>query len=133
MGRQLEEFVAGVGQTRETELVNRFLELLDKNFREDKMVSVYAGQLLVTPNYLNKIVKKGTGFSAGHHIRQRVILEAKRMARFSDSGMKEIAYNLGFLDSAHFSKFFKSVAGTNFSEFKKESLVFAIGNSFNRA
>jgi AraC-like DNA-binding protein len=47
--------------------------------------------------------------------------------------MKEIAYELGFLDSAHFSRFFKSVAGKNFSDFKKEALNFSIDTSFNRA
>jgi AraC family transcriptional activator of pobA len=36
------------------------------------MVSGYAGMLLVTPNYLNEIIKKTTGYSAGYHIRQRV-------------------------------------------------------------
>jgi AraC family transcriptional activator of pobA len=131
--RQLEESVERVGQSRERELANRFMELFDKNFREEKMVSAYATQMSVTANYLNRIVKKHTGHSAGHHIRQRVVLEAKRMARYSDSGMKEIAYELGFLDSAHFSRFFKSVAGTNFTDFKKETLNFSIGNSFNRA
>ena len=131
--RQLEEIVEHVGQTREKELVNRFMELLDKNFREEKMVFSYAAQLSVTANYLNRTVKKHTGYSAGHHIRQRIILEAKRMARYSDSGMKEIAYELGFLDSAHFSRFFKSFAGSNFTDFKKEIPNLSIGNSFIRA
>jgi hypothetical protein len=45
--------------------------------------------IISDPNYLNRIVKKNTGFSAGHHIRQRVVLEAKRMGRYSDAGMKE--------------------------------------------
>ena len=58
-------------------------------------------------NYLNEIIKKTTGYSAGYHIRQRVVLEAKRKAAYSDSCMKEIAYHLGFCDIAHFSKFFK--------------------------
>lgn len=121
LSRQLEELVEHIGQTREEELVKRFMELLDKNYKENKMVAAYAGQLLVTPNYLNRIVKKITGYAAGHHIRQRVVLEAKRMAFYSSSGMKEIAYELGFLDSAHFSRFFKSFAGSNFTDFKKIS------------
>ena len=102
------------------------MELLDKNFKEKKMVAEYAAQLLVTPNYLNRIVKKITGFSAGHHIRQRVVLEAKRMGRYSDAGMKEIAYDLGFLDSAHFSRFFKTFGGINFSEFKRGAVSYSI-------
>ena len=107
--------------------------MLDKNFREEKMVSSYAAQLYVTANYLNRIVKKNTGYSAGHHIRQRVVLEAKRMARYSDSGMKKIAYELGFLDSAHFSRFFKSFGGTNFSEFKRGALVVPLNSEMQRA
>ncbi len=82
--------------------------------------------LFVTPNYLNEIIKKITGYSAGYHIRQRITLEAKRMALYSDNSMKEIAYNLGFLDCAHFSKFFKTITGSNFTEFKKEKLTIAV-------
>ena len=112
-----------VKQTREIELAKSFMELLDKHFKEKKMVADYASLLLVTPNYLNGIVKKNTGCSAGHLIRQRVVLEAKRMGRYSDAGMKEIAYSLGFADSGHFSKFFKAVSGMNFSDFKKQPLT----------
>jgi len=31
---------------------------------------------------------------------------------------KEIAYALGFKDPAHFSKFYKSVTGENFTDFR---------------
>jgi AraC-like DNA-binding protein/quercetin dioxygenase-like cupin family protein len=133
LSRGLDENFQSTEQSRETELVKRFMELLDKNFKEKKMVSEYAGQLLVTPNYLNRIVKKITGFSAGHQIRQRVVLEAKRMGRYSDAGMKEIAYDLGFLDSAHFSRFFKTFGGLNFTEFKREALIIPFNAAFNRA
>jgi AraC-like DNA-binding protein len=131
--RTLDENFPSTEQSRETELVKSFMELLDKNFKEKKMVAEYAAQLLVTPNYLNRIVKKITGFSAGHQIRQRVVLEAKRMGRYSDAGMKEIAYNLGFLDSAHFSRFFKTFGRINFSEFKKGALIVPLAAALNRA
>jgi len=120
-------------QSREAELVKYFMELLDKNFKEKKMVAEYAAQLLVTPNYLNRIVKRNTGFSAGHHIRQRIVLEAKRMGRFSGAGLKEIAYDLGFLDIAHFSRFFKTFGGTNFSEFKRGAMVVPMNAQMQRA
>jgi AraC-like DNA-binding protein len=131
--RTIDQNLQSTEQSRETELVKNFMELLDKNFKEKKMVAEYAAQLLVTPNYLNRIVKKITRFSAGHHIRQRVVLEAKRMGRYSDAGMKEIAYNLGFLDSAHFSRFFKTFGGTNFSDFKRGALIVPLNAKFNRA
>jgi AraC family transcriptional activator of pobA len=131
--RTVDENLQSTEQSRETELVKNFMELLDKNFKEKKMVAEYAAQLLMTPNYLNRIVKKITGFSAGHHIRQRIVLEAKRMGHYSDAGMKQIAYDLGFLDSAHFSRFFKTFGGTNFSEFKRGALIVPLNTAFNRA
>ena len=121
------------GQPREAELVKSFMELLDTKFKDEKMVADYAGHLLVTPNYLNRVVKKNTGFAAGHHIRQRIVLEAKRLGRYTGAGMKEIAYNLGFVDSAHFSKFFKTFGGTNFSEFKRGAPVVPLVAAINRA
>jgi AraC family transcriptional regulator, transcriptional activator of pobA len=124
--RQLGEGIRIVRQKRETELLRSFVDLINKHFKEKKMVTEYASKLSVTPNYLNQIVKTNTGFSASHHIRQRVVLEAKRMCRYSDATMKEIAYTLGFSDSSHFSKFFKTVCGENFSDFKKECLNYIL-------
>ena len=119
LARQFQESTVVVKQTRNMELVQGFMLSLDKNFKEKKMVSDYAIQFSVTANYLNEIVKKNTGYSAGYHIRQRIVLEAKRLARYSNMCMKEIAYSLEFADSAHFSKFFKTVTGANFTDFKR--------------
>jgi YesN/AraC family two-component response regulator len=128
--RQLEGSFSTTRQTRNIELAQRFMALVERNYKEQKMVSDYAAMLSVTPNYLNEIVKKTTGFSAGHHIRQRIALEAKRQAAYSGNCMKEIAYFLGFGDMAHFSKFFKNTTGINFSDFKKERLVISPVSSF---
>ncbi len=121
--RQLDGKFETVRPTRNMQIVQQFMGLLEKNYKEQKMVAGYASMLLVTPNYLNEIIKKTTGFSAGHHIRQRIVLEAKRRAAYSGNCMKEIAYFLGFCDMAHFSKFFKNTTGMNFTDFKKEKFV----------
>jgi len=123
--RQLKGNFEWIRPTRNLEIVQQFTDLLEKNYKKQKMVSDYASMLSVTPNYLNEIIKKTTGYSAGHHIRQRIALEAKRQARYSGNCMKEIAYFLGFVDMAHFSKFFKNATGMNFTDFKKEKFVLA--------
>jgi AraC-like DNA-binding protein len=106
--------------SKNIELVKKFFSLLEKNFFTMKMVTDYAAELAVTPNYLNEIVKKTSGSPASDHIKQRVVLEAKRHAVYSDVSMKEIAYSLGFDDVAHFSKYFKNATGKNFTDFKKD-------------
>ena len=124
--REFENDLQPVAQTRKTEHVDRFIDLLEQHFRTKKMVSDYADTLYVTPNYLNEIVKNTTGYPASYHIRQRIITEAKKMALCSDNNMKEIAYSLGFLDTAHFSKFFKTGAGGSFSDYKKQRLTIGV-------
>jgi len=114
--------------SRNVDLLQNFVSLLEQNFRNQKMVADYADRLAVTPNYLNEVIKKITGYPAGYHIRQRVALEAKRKAANSDVGMKEVAYDLGFFDLAHFSKFFKNTTGMSFSDFKKNGIGFSTGS-----
>ena len=123
ISRQLDTNGPLVRHTRAVGLVHRFMDLLNNNFKEMRMVADYARQLAVTPNYLNESIKKSTGYPASYHIRQRIALEAKRQAAYSDVCMKEIAYHLGFSDSAHFSKFFKNTTGMNFTDFKKEKFA----------
>jgi AraC-like DNA-binding protein len=103
---------------RDTDIVKRFMTLVKKNFLTKKMVAAYARDLCISPNYLNTIVKRISGFTASYHIHQQIILEAKRQAIYSGLTMKEVAYSLGFNDYAHFSKFFKNNTGTNFTCFK---------------
>jgi AraC-like DNA-binding protein len=119
LSRQFENEIQNSYQSRRMELAKGFFSLLDKHFATKKLVKEYAEILSVTPNYLNDIIKEITGFTAGYHIQNRIILEAKRRAIFEGYSLKEIAYNLGFLDPSHFSKYFKNSSGVNFTDFKK--------------
>lgn len=128
LARQSNNIGKPVAQTRNTDLVKKFFSIVDKKYSTHKKVTEYAEHLAVTPNYLNEIVKKVSGFPASYHIQQRIVLEAKRHATYSDSSMKEIAYHLGFDDIAHFSKFFKNVSGQSFTDFKKQT-SWQLGNA----
>lgn len=121
--RNLNEQEEVNNNTREAELVSGFLELVKKHFIQKKLVSNYASELFVTPNYLNRTVKKLTGYTASHHIQQQIITEAKRKAVYTSTSMKKIAYDLGFDNLAHFSKFFKNNCGMSFTDFKKGMLM----------
>jgi AraC family transcriptional activator of pobA len=120
--RQYEPTTTEIEPPRRIELVNKFFSIVEKKYMQHKMVAEYAEELSVSPNHLNEIVKKVSGFPASHHIRQRVLLEAKRLAAYSGASMKEIAYSLGFEDIAHFSKFFKNLSGSNFTSYKKTAM-----------
>ena len=74
--------------------------------------------LAVTSDYLNKTVKSITGKSAKEHIQSKLITEAKRTLLFSSLSNKELSYELGFDESAHFNNFFKKTTGLTPTEFR---------------
>ncbi len=119
MSRQSHTAPSTNQQNHNIRQAKRFIQLVDQQFKAYKRVSEFADLMCVTPSYLNEAIKKTTGYTAGHHIRQRVILEAKRYAAYSDSSMKEVAWDLGFTDICYFSKLFKKETGYNFTDFKK--------------
>ena len=71
------------------EIVRKFIALVKAHFTTKKFVSDYADDLCVSPNYLNFVIKKITGYPASYHIHQYIVLEAKRHAthtRLSNEG-----------------------------------------------
>ena len=99
-------------------ILRTFKQSLNKKYATAHMVSDYAEELAVTSDYLNKTVKNLTGKSAKEHIQSKLITEAKRSLLFSNVSNKELSYELGFEESAHFNNFFKKITGQTPSEFR---------------
>lgn len=78
--------------------------------------------LYITPNYLNGICKDMLGKSAGQVIRDRILLEAKRLLVNAEMNVEEIAAKLHFSDNSYFTKFFKKYTGLTPDAFRRQSL-----------
>ncbi len=102
-------------------LLKNFQKLIEKNYKKLKLPMEYAALLYITPNHLNGLCKDYTGIAAGELIRNRVILEAKRMLINQHLSIAEIAYELNFNDNSYFTKFFKKQVGVTPEEFRKKS------------
>jgi AraC family transcriptional activator of pobA len=87
--------------------VEALRKLVEEHFRKERLLNFYAGKLSMTPDRLNDHVKRATGVTAGHLIRQRVLTEAKRQLVFTNQPINEIAYDLAFSDPSHFARFFR--------------------------
>ena len=98
--------------------VDALRELLEENFRKQRLLGFYAEKLAMTPDRLNDHVKRATGVTAGHLIRQRLLTEAKRQLVFTVDPIHEIAYNLGFSDPSHFARFFRKQTATTPQDFR---------------
>jgi len=89
------------------EQFQRFTGLLEQNFRQNHSAHYYAEQLSVTAKQLNRTCQKAYNQTTLTLIHQRVSLEAKRLLFYTAEPVKEIAYQLGFQDPAHFTNFFR--------------------------
>jgi AraC family transcriptional activator of pobA len=98
--------------------VEMLRKLLEENFHKERQLSFYADRLAMTVDRLNDHVKRATGVTAGHLIRQRVLTEAKRQLVFTNQPIHEIAYDLAFSDPSHFARFFRKQTGTTPHEFR---------------
>jgi AraC-like DNA-binding protein len=103
-------------------LLKNFQKLIDLHFREKKLTRDYAAMLFVTPNHLNALSKHVTGKPAGELIRDRVILEARRLLVNAGTTIAEVASELEFEDNSYFSKFFKKYTGQTPEAFRKSIL-----------
>jgi AraC family transcriptional regulator, transcriptional activator of pobA len=101
------------------QLLKSFQHLIDKHFRTIRLPREYAELLYVTPNHLNALCQDLLGKTAGDLIRDRVLLEAKRLLTNADLTVTEIAYDLNFQDNSYFNRFFKKNIGVTPDDFRK--------------
>lgn len=104
-------------------LINNFQDLIEQYYREKKLPKEYAELLYITPNHLNALCKDVLGLSSGELIRNRIILEAKRLLVNKSITVNEIAYDLNFKDSSYFVKFFKKYTNFTPDQFRKEFYI----------
>jgi AraC family transcriptional activator of pobA len=103
-------------------LLRNFQKLVETNYLNLKLPRDYAGLLYVTPNHLNAVCKDLLGTQAGEVIRNRTLLEAKRMLTNPQLTISQISFNLNFSDNSYFTKFFKKTEGITPEEFRKKIL-----------
>ncbi len=112
--------LAPASLTSTSKIVKDFKTALEANYAGMHKVSEYAALQHLSSNYLNEVIKEETGKSAKDLIQDRIMLEAKRLATHADLSLKETAYQLGFDDPSHFSKFFSNRNGTDFTTFRNQ-------------
>ncbi|MBS7255610.1 helix-turn-helix domain-containing protein [Flavobacterium branchiicola] len=110
---------ASKNSTAAETITNKFKELIYQTVKTEHQVSYYASLLNVTPNHLNKSVKRTTGKSAATWIDETILLEAKYLLYQTTLSVGEIAAQVGMEDQSYFSRFFKKHEGTSPVQYRK--------------
>ena len=98
-------------QSRQEQLFNQFIALVNQYAKSERNVSFYADRLYLTPRYLNSVVKQVSRRTVMDWVNDSVILEAKVMLKYGDKLIYQIADELNFPNVSFFCKFFKRQTG----------------------
>ena len=106
--------------SRRHQIVATFNDLLSKHMTRNRRPSFYADRLNISTVYLNQTIKAATGMNTGNYIRERIMLEAKRMLVYSTLAVGEIAARLGFDDYTYFTRTFTLSTGMSPVAFRRK-------------
>ncbi len=105
---------------KDNNLVREFNFLVEQHFKTKHTVAEYAELLNKSPKTISNVFSKIHSKSPLQYIKERRLLEARRLLTYSDKQIQEVAYEIGFEDIQAFSRFFKKQQGVSPSEFKKK-------------
>jgi AraC-like DNA-binding protein len=118
-GELVGEPAAGQAAGPAEEVLVRFRQLVEINFRNRWTVARYADALGVTPDRLHSLCAAGTGKPPKVLVSERLAQEAALRLEQSAISVQRLAHLLGFGDQAHFSNFFRRMTGMAPSRYRK--------------
>lgn len=113
---------------RSSQIVKNFKLNIEKHFRDlisgktntQLRVQDYADLQALHVNYLSSVISNKTGKTISSWIADKTTTEAKVMLQKEDLNIKEIAARLGFLETSHFSNYFKKQTSISPAEYRKQ-------------
>lgn len=104
----------------------RFEQLLGEYFQSEKpltlglpSVKYFAESVYLSPNYFGDLVKAQTGQTAREYIQRAIVQTMKQCLLASDAPVGDIAYQMGFQTTQHFSTLFKKATGMTPKAFRE--------------
>lgn len=96
---------------RVRELFNRFMMLMERDYKTSRDVGYYAEKMNISPKYLTNIVKIVTAHTPKTIIDQYTILQLKMQLKRTNLSIKELAWAYHFTDVSFFCRYFKKHTG----------------------
>ena len=119
---KLEHQVKDEEARQEVEFSRQFSQLVEWNYTRLHAVADYADMLHITPKALNKRITRYSSTTPNDIIKNRIILEAKRLLAHTTLSVKEIGYRLGYEDTSYFIRLFTNQAELSPQSFRSQYL-----------
>lgn len=119
-GLQRSTALRGGGRhSREREIFERFIMLVNTECSRERSLSYYAGRMFLTERYLGSVIRQASGTAAKEWIDRAVVTSAKVMLRHSDLPIARIADRLHFANDSFFCKYFRRLTGMTPGEYRR--------------
>lgn len=105
-------------QNSDLEFFRKFTLLVDEHYKEKHHVADYAELLFIAPKTISHKFKRLNLPQPNDVIKNRILLEAKRLLVHTNLTAKEVGYELGYEDPAYFSRLFVQKSGETPSAFR---------------
>jgi len=105
-------------QQSDLEFFRKFTRLVEEHYKSKHTVADYADFLCMAPKTITHKFNRLRLPQPNEVIKNRIILEAKRLLVHTSLTAKEIAYDLGYNDPAYFSRLFQTKTGESPSSFR---------------
>ncbi|WP_449387105.1 helix-turn-helix domain-containing protein [Chryseobacterium lineare] len=112
--------LADIEQQEDVQFLRKFSKLVEMHYKKLHTVADYADLLFITPKNLSKKIGLVSKETPNEIIKNRIILESKRLLAHTSMTVKEIAYSLHYEDDAYFIRFFTKNTGISPITFRKQ-------------
>jgi AraC-like DNA-binding protein len=107
-------------QQSDVQFLRKFSKLVEQHYKTHHTVADYAEMLFLTPKNLSKKIGLLSKDTPNDIIKNRIILESKRLLAHTAMTVKEIAFSLNYEDDAYFIRFFTKNTGISPLSFRKQ-------------
>lgn len=95
-------------------------QYLDEHYTEKFSLDDLSERFFISKYHLSREFRKNYGITPNHYVIAKRITYAKKLLRFSDYSLEEIARSCGFYDTSYLNKQFKKSEGLSPSDFRKK-------------
>lgn len=105
---------------RHSETVSKITDYIIFHINEELSLHQIADTFHFSAAYVNRILKKETGYTTVQYIKKNRVFLAKTLLHFGDLTIADVAVSVGYSDSNYFCRVFKQLEGISPMQFRRK-------------
>lgn len=97
----------------DSDSIHEAIKFINKNFNRNITLELVSEHVHLTPHYFSRYFKSNTGVNFIEYLSKLRIKEAKRLLVSTSKSISRISLEIGYVDSAYFSKVFMKYEGVS--------------------